>query len=1282
MRSRTQRITTLLTILLSILSILTVNSQTLRINEFMALNQTEITDIDGDFSDWIELYNPTGSPVHIEGWGITDDVEFPFKWLIPDVTINPDEYLIIYASGKDRRDSNSELHTNFKLSGTGEYLGLVSNSGAAVTEFAPTFPVQQTDFSFGYYEGSYIEFSDPTPGESNILSSGFVVSKPEFSIDHGFYFSPISVEISSTFEGCEIYYTIDGSIPSQVNGELYSSALYVDTTTIIRAIAVSTGAGSSSVATHTYLFPSDIIHQSNNPDGYPAEWGPYSGISGNAIADYEMDPELIADPDFAASVKNGFLELPVISLATDKNHFFSHNTDSITGGIYIYIGSPVGDPIGRGWERPVSMEFFGNNVEPFQINCGVRLHGGHSRLPEKSPKHSFRIVFKSEYGPTKLKYPFFGEEGVTEYNNLVLRAGFGNSWVHHSHEERNRSQYQRDAWTKDTQKDMGHLASNTTYAHLFINGIYWGIYAPSERLDSDFAAQHLGGDPEDYDVMKDYGEVADGLGDAWDELVSIANSGLQGNENYQRIQGNNLDGSPEPSTEPLVDVVNLADYMLINFYGGNTDWDHHNWAAVRNRVKADKGFQFICWDAEHMIKTLNTNVLDENNHNRPSNIFTQLMQNNDYKRLFADRVQRHCYNNGVLTPEANQARWNKRRQQIEGAIDCESARWGDYRRDVHPYQTSGPFELYTKEGNWLPQQEFMANDYFPNRTDVLISQLRSKGYFPNIDAPGFNINGQAISSNIISTGDELSMLAEEGTIYFTMDGSDPVIWPETSDLSEIQLVGEDADKKVTVPKLDIGSSWYTNIGFDDSGWQSCSGSPGGVGYEKGSGYEDFISLDVGNDMHNDGTNPNTSCYIRIPFQITESQQNTLKTLLLEVKYDDGFVAYLNGNEVARVNYTGMPQWNSSASSGHEGNTFETFNISPFINNLNAGENFLAIQGMNTSITSTDFIINATISGSDQVLETSLSDSAFLYDGAFALDQSEHIVARTFLNGEWSAASNKYFIVPEDYYDLKFTEIHYNPLGNDTIGGSSFEFVEIKNTGSSSINIKGLQVVGGIEYTVPEKLELSGGQFIVLSSDENNFFSRYKWNAAGEYTGKLNNDGEWLTLLSPTLDTITAVKYNDNEIWPIAANGAGNSLVPVIINPLNDQNNPGEWRASHLIGGSPGEDDLASVPEYISNITEIKEEIFTQNYPNPFSNTTYIDYELPENAYVRLSVYNVVGQKIITLVDDHQTAGLHQITWDGYDSQNHHLPTGIYFYRLSVEFNNQKWIQNRKMLLLR
>ena len=394
--------------------------------------------------------------------------------------------------------------------------------------------------------------------------------------------------ISSSYAGVRIFYTRDGSNPAINNGILYTGPFLIDKTSVIRAVCVANNNSVSKTTTRTYLFPDDIVHQPNDPEGYPSEWAPFTSINGIAPGDYEMDPEMMADPQFEISVKEALEDLPVISLVTDRGYLFSKNVDQFSGGIYIYTG--VSQGLGYGWERPVSFEYFSaKDTGSFQVDCGIQIQGGEGRRPEKSPKHSFRLVFKNEYGPTKLRYPFFGDDAVSIFNTIILRAGFGNTWIHWSHSERSMAQYLRDRWTKDTQRAMGHYSSHGNYVHLFLNGLYWGLYNPSERIDSDFAESYLFGEETDFDVIKDYSEAVDGEITAWNTMIAMANAGLVQNDAYQLIQGNNPDGTPNPEFEAMVDVVSLSDYIILNFYGGNWDWDHHNWVAIRNRVTSGQG---------------------------------------------------------------------------------------------------------------------------------------------------------------------------------------------------------------------------------------------------------------------------------------------------------------------------------------------------------------------------------------------------------------------------------------------------------------------------------------------------------------------------------------------------------------------------------------------------------------------------------------------------------------------------------------------------------------------
>ncbi len=1084
-------------------ALIPLHSQTVRINEFMAVNSTTLADKDGGFSDWIELYNPTSSSVNLRGWSLTDDVASPRKWIFPDVNLKAQSYLLLFASNKDVIDPE-ELHTNFKLDGDGEYLAFFDKAGTVQSEFAPGFPEQDDDVSYAWLDGDFIASTSPTPGSENRFGSQTTLNPPTFSHQRGFYETPFTVELSSPLHNADIYFTLDGSEPSRQTGTRYNNPVPLETTTVLRAIVATENLTSASV-THTYLFLNDVITQSNNPPGYPAEWGPYTAISGTAIADYEMDPDITGDPRYSPYLEKAFLSIPTISLVTKKGNLFSTSTNPDTGGIYIYTGPPEsGDVPGLGddWERPASIEFFTpDGSEKFQLNCGVRIQGGHSRRPEKSPKHSFRLVFKNEYGPKRLKYPLFGEDAASSFNTITLRAGFGNTWIHWRHAERRRGQYVRDVWAKDTQRAMGHPAGHGRYVHLYVNGLYWGLYNPTERLDREFAESYLGGDESEYDVIKDYTSVVDGNIRAWNRMMVLANRDLARTDNYQRIQGNNPDGSPNPHYQPYVDVVSLIDYMLLNFYGGNTDWDHHNWVAIRNRLSPGKGFQFFSWDAEHVLKSVHENVTNENNKNCPSELFQRLAKNADFRRLVADRAQKHCFNGDALTPEAVKARWMKRAAQIELAVIAESARWGDYRRDVHPFQPQGPFDLYDKQ-YWLDEQAYLVDDYFPNRTKTLLHQLRAAGMFPDVQAPAFQLNNQPLEGTVIEAGDSLSMFAT-GPIYYTTDGSDPR----------------------------LSSVSATHSDFDD-------------------------------------------------------------------------------NDEKRA--------------------------------------------------------------SEQSSTGSVSANAILYTEPIKLTQSTHIKARTVLGGEWSALNEVMLVLPFDQYNLRFTEIHYHPLVEDTIQNQNYEFIEIKNVGTAPIDMSGFEFSQGISYAFPGNTILNPENFIVLASNPEYFIQRYGFAPFDRYEKSLANNGEEVAVTSASHDTLLYVEYDDNHPWPELADGAGFSLVPLKFNPDADQNNSNLWRPSFAIHGSPGRDDTpeTGVEERAANVPE---QIQLENYPNPFNPVTTISYTIPKRAFVSLIIYDILGRKVVTLIDKIQEANRYNVRFDA-----SRLPSGVYISHLRVGHDFRK---KRKMLLI-
>ena len=158
-----------------------------------------------------------------------------------------------------------------------------------------------------------------------------------------------------------------------------------------------------------------------------------------------------------------------------------------------------------------------------------------------------------------------------------------------------------------------------------------------------------------------------------------------------------------------------------------------------------------------------------------------------------------------------------------------------------------------------------------------------------------------------------------------------------------------------------------------------------------------------------GSGKNTTCYIRIPFMMDSADLAGLSTMTLKICYDDAFVAYLNGTEVARRNFTGTPVWNSVADTdGHEASSAgwdESIDISTHLGDLQVGDNILAIHGMNRSTTSSDFLISVELEVHPTVIEvlTGISPSAIEYVGGFNFSRSTLLKSRVLLtSGQWSA----------------------------------------------------------------------------------------------------------------------------------------------------------------------------------------------------------------------------------------------------------------------------------------
>ncbi len=631
------------------------------------------------------------------------------------------------------------LHTSFRLEADGEWIFVTDPRGEVID--GVRFPPQVNDQSYGRSPDGTGEFRynlEPTPLAPNAgptANDPLVVKDTRFEPDRGFPDQPFDVVITTGTEDAVIRYTLDGSAPTETTGIVYREPIHVADTTTIRAAAFRDGLRATNVDAHTYIFldtpdGGGVLNQPRRPPGFPPTWG-------SRTADYEMDPRIATNTEFELfdpGVSDGLLSLPTLSLVMDVDDLFDPRT-----GIYSNSQRE-----GVEWERPTSVELIYPDGRPgFQVNAGLRIQGNASRNPNR-PKHNMRLLFKRIYGDGKLRFPFFEDSPVEEFDTIILRGGNGDSWFHPNTTQQVRAQYIRDQWHRDTQRDMERLTTHQVYMHLYMNGLYWGLYHVFERPNASFLASYLGGEKEEYD-SRNAREVVDGDLAAWNEMWRIANSGVAGAIAYQEIQ-------------EYLDVPNLVDFLLVNFYSGNVDWDNNNWFGGRRREPGGQ-YRFFCWDAERTYWSLNEDRTRLNNTSRPTGVHQRLRANPEYRLLFGDRIHRHFFNGGALTPEATEARWMERAREIESALSAEAARWGDNKRPSRPY---------TRDVEWRRELDAMQRNWFPQRTSIVLGQLRSQGLYSAVEAPSLSRMGGTVPE-----GFGLRITSPSGTVRFTLDGTDP-----------------------------------------------------------------------------------------------------------------------------------------------------------------------------------------------------------------------------------------------------------------------------------------------------------------------------------------------------------------------------------------------------------------------------------------------------------------------------------------------------------------------------
>ena len=1147
----------------------------LLLNEVVASNSRLNKDPQGQFEDWIELHNTGTASFNAAGLYLTDDVATPMRWRIPAdrpalTTIPARGYLLIWADG----DTDSTgLHANFRLSADGGQLALFATDGQTPID-SVQFGEQAANVSYGRDPAAGNEwrfFAVATPGSANIGAYLGAVADLQFSHQRGFYAQPLAVTITTDTPGATIYYTVDGSPPFSSQrglpaGRPYAGPVAITTTTCLRAIATKAGWMSTPTVTHTYIFLDDVIRQATDPTtgaqvvppGYPATW-PGGSTSGAVTGDYQMDPDVVGPNGrdkfgglYARTIKNDLKAVPTISVVMSRDDWFGPT------GIYINESQD-------GKERVCSVEWIEpDGSEGFQINCAVAMQGGISgggtSLDRwKTFKLSMRPRFKTATddgqptgGPSQLHYRIFPDSSVEDFDTVVFDEVLSNAFNHSG--QHMYPTYLQDQFVSDLHNAMGGQSPHGRYAHLYINGLYWGMYYVHERPDHAWAAQMFGGEKEEYDTIKH-------------TTGNVVNNGWGGNAtanfNAMLSAANAVAADPGNAAKydalcQMLDLDNFVTDLLAHWFGVNWDWPEKNWYATH---RSPNGlWRFHMWDAEHSLEYWNSqNVLGLS----VAGLHDKLKGNADYRMHFADVVHRNFFHGGPLSLPVVTDMYRARMAQIDRAIVGESARWGDARQATP----------HTRQ-DWVTIQDGILSKFLQPRPAFVLNWLKNAGLYPSVAAPEFHVNGQPQHGGHVAARDSLSMTAA-GTIWYTLDGTDPRV-PGTparaSATTAVTLVPESAAKRVLVPTGPIGNAWQTDPAFNDAAWLS---GTGGVGYERSTGYETLFQIDVRSQM--DGKN--TTCYIRIPFNVTAETLAGLTSLTLKVRYDDGFIAYLNGAEIQRALFSSTPAWNSAASADHpdaQAVSWETFDVSGRLSSLRAGANLLAIQALNGDLPSSDFLLSVELSAARSATGTTaptasgIAPTAVKYTTPLLLPQSTPVKARVLSGGTWSALNEAVFAVGPVAQSLRVSEIMYHPADTGNPNDPNTEFIELTNIANQSINLSLVRFTAGIDYTFPS-FELPAGGSCLVVKDLAAFQAKYgaKLPVVGQYAGSLDNGGERIELVDAVGQVIESFTYDDS--WFKKTDGSGYSLVirDPRVSDLDSLNDEEAWRSSATAGGSPG-----------------------------------------------------------------------------------------------------------------
>ena len=616
-------------------------------------------------SDWVEIYNSTGSAVNLAGCGISNNPKNPAKWVFPDISIEPGEYLLLYATGSADKAQKKNLKLNFNISSTGETLFFFDPGGKLIDKLSAGR--MKSGQSYGR-DGSDNRFyyAEPTPGAQNGKGYEGITQLPAFSVTPGIYDDTVTVAITAG-EGETIRYTTDCTTPN-ASSEVYSGELSISKNSVIRAAAFRDGYLSGDVATATYLFRSDGVNHA-----LPVV-------------------TLVTDPDNLWNSKTG------IYATGDKfDPDAASYADTLQSATYYQAKFATEEQVDTIWEKPAAFSLFDDNGrQVFTQNVGIRIAGSFGR---GRAQKGFNVIARKEYGKGSMEYPFFENRPYTEYKAVVLRAGA---------QDQNRSKIRDELASgllEGTDINILYQAYRPTV--LYLNGEYWGVYFLKEKRNRFFVAQHENTENNvDLAIGKGFKQRSYGDNSDWVSLYEYATShDLSSAEAYAYVS-------------ERMDVDSFRDYMIAEIYNGNTDTYNFQYY----RLKGGK-WKFIFYDFCWGFQSPSHETLAFRMGKTPSDVcsaklFAAMLQNKGWRDSFCRRFAELL--NTAFAPERVTALIEELYGYVEPEIKREREKFNKdtFMGVKQPATNLGSYEGFQSEISKL-------KDFAQKRPEEIKRQLQS-----------------------------------------------------------------------------------------------------------------------------------------------------------------------------------------------------------------------------------------------------------------------------------------------------------------------------------------------------------------------------------------------------------------------------------------------------------------------------------------------------------------------------------------------------------------------------